>query len=127
MTTAEQVAAAHSELSRTADVIHEALQFWPLPQKWTPDDFRARWKSLGVIRRLLMLYDLHDRRARWARLVLYALALGICSGVVSQAFDHRPDSTPVLVYRDVAQGRAEPTLARLRRAKMGHPFWWLPV
>jgi hypothetical protein len=47
VTTAEQIAAAHSELSKTADVMHEALRFWPLPQKWTPNDFRARWQKLG--------------------------------------------------------------------------------
>jgi hypothetical protein len=98
-TTTEQVAAAHSELSKTADVIHEALRFWPLPQKWTPQDFRARWEKLWIIRRLFMLYDLHDRRARWERLALYAIALGICSIGVARAFDHRPDSTLVYVYR----------------------------
>jgi hypothetical protein len=97
-TTAEQVAAAHSDLSRTASVIHEALRFWPLPKKWTPNDFRDRWKRLGVIRRLFLLYDLHDRKARWERLALYAFAVGICASVVSHAFDRRPDNTAVYVY-----------------------------
>jgi hypothetical protein len=97
-TTPEQVAAAHSELSKTADVMYEALRFWPLPQKWTPNDYRARWKKLAIIRRLFMLYDLHDRRARWERLALYALAIGICSAGVNQAFDDRPYSTSVPVY-----------------------------
>jgi hypothetical protein len=122
-TTTEQVAAAHSELSKTADVIHEALRFWPLPQKWTPSDFRARWEKLGIIRRLFMLYDLHDRRARWKRLALYALALGICSAGVGRAFDDRPDSTSVYVYRSGPPGEPAPegldgfetTLGNVRR------------
>jgi hypothetical protein len=96
--TPEQVAAAHSELSKTADVMHEAFRFWPLPQKWTSNDFRARWKKLPIFRRLFMLYDLHDRRARWERLALYAFAIGIFSAVVDQAFDDRPDSTSVYVH-----------------------------
>jgi hypothetical protein len=96
--TTEQVAAAHSEMSKAADIVHEALRFWPLPQRWTPNDFRVRWQKLGIIRRVFMLYDLHDRRAKWARLALYAFALGICSAFVGQAFDHRPDSTPVPVH-----------------------------
>jgi hypothetical protein len=93
-TTTEQVAAAHSELSKAADVVHEALRFWPLPQNWTPNDFKVRWEKLGIIRRLFMLYDLNNRKARWERLALYAFALGIFSAFVGQAFDHRPDSVP---------------------------------
>ena len=111
VTTPEQVAAAHSELSRTADVIHEALQFWPSPQKWTPDDFRVRWKKLGIFRRVFMLYGLHDRRARWERLALYAFALGICAGVGHEAFDHRPDSTSVYVYGGGPPGFPVPSSA----------------
>jgi hypothetical protein len=96
--TAEQITAAHSEFSKTADVVHEALRFWPLPQKWTPDEFRARWKKLWIPRRLFMWYDLHNGRARWERLALYALALYICSAVGVQAYDNRPDSTSVYVH-----------------------------
>jgi hypothetical protein len=129
-TTTEQVAAAHSELSKTADVIHEALRFWPLPQKWTPSDFRARWEKLGIIRRLFMLYDLHDRRARWERLALYALALGICSNGVARAFDHRPDSTSVHFYVGGPPGAPVPepvegfetTLGDTRREARFHDY-----
>jgi hypothetical protein len=97
----EQVTAAHYELTKTADVMREALRFWPLPQNWTPAEFRVRWEKLGIGRRLFMLYRQHDRRARWERLAWYAAAVGLCTAIVTRSslVDHRPDDTAVYVYQ----------------------------
>ena len=95
--TSEQVAAAHTELSRTADVVHGALRFWPLPEEWTPREYNARWKEMGFTRRFLMLYRQHDRIARRERLAFYAFALGIVSLMIFP-LDRRPDDTVVRAH-----------------------------
>ena len=94
----EQIAAAHFELLRTADVAYGALRFWPLPEKWTPDEYKTRWKKLNLVRRILLLYNQRDTRAQWERIGFYVLALGtvaVFATPQSPVFMSGPGGDPV--------------------------------